>query len=116
MYLRLTLLLHAQEDFDAMSVLSSVMDWTEAEILPNVNSSDTEIESRSHRKRSVTSTQTKHTLCTQIVKNLLQVCCNSLLIGIGTADFVLKLSNFCTKCLSAGKVISASTFFSSMQN
>ncbi|XP_061177520.1 condensin-2 complex subunit G2-like isoform X5 [Saccostrea echinata] len=101
MYLRLTLILHDQEGFDDVSILSTVMDWTEAEILPKVNSSETETESRAHRKRSVTSTHAKHTLCTQVVKNLLQVCSNSLLIGIGTADFVLKLSTFCTKCLSA---------------
>ncbi|XP_048765257.2 condensin-2 complex subunit G2-like isoform X2 [Ostrea edulis] len=99
MYCRLSVLLHSQEGLDVMSVLSTVLDWTEMNILSHMNTSDSDAETRNDRKRSVGSSHYRPSLCAEIVKIVLEVCSNCLLVGLGTPEFVLKLSNFCTKCL-----------------
>lgn len=103
MYCRLTLLLQdqAKEDFDGLSALGSVMEWAEETVLPHINLVGVDEEGKGQRKRSVSSSATKHDLCGQVLRSFLQVCSNCLLVGLGTSEFVLKLSNFCRNALNA---------------
>lgn len=57
-----------QEDFDGLSALVSVMEWAEDKVLPHINSGGVEEEGKGQRKRSVTSSATKHDLCGQVLK------------------------------------------------
>lgn len=113
------------------------MEWAEDKVLPHINSGGVEEEGKGQRKRSVTSSATKHDLCGQVLKvgcsspssmvvtprqrgfyftkhfilfclqSFLQVCSNCLLVGLGTPEFVLKLSNFCRNALNAGMILIA---------
>ncbi|XP_078339811.1 condensin-2 complex subunit G2-like isoform X1 [Crassostrea virginica] len=99
MYCRLTLLLQDQEKFEGLSALVAVIDWAEESVLPWIHSAEEEV--KVQRKRSVTSSASRHDLCLQILKSFLQVCSNCLLVGMATPNFVLKFSKFCTNILSS---------------
>lgn len=44
------------------------MEWAEETVLPHINSGGAEEEGKGQRKRSVTSSATKHDLCGQVLK------------------------------------------------
>lgn len=44
------------------------MEWAEDKVLPHINSGGVEEEGKGQRKRSVTSSATKHDLCGQVLK------------------------------------------------
>ena len=55
-----------QEKFDELSALVAVIDWAEESILPWIHSAEEEV--KVQRKRSVTSSASRHDLCLQILK------------------------------------------------
>lgn len=55
-----------QEKFDGLSALVAVIDWAEESVLPWIHSADEEV--KVQRKRSVTSSASRHDLCVQILK------------------------------------------------
>ena len=55
-----------QEKFDGLSALVAVIDWAKESVLPWIHSAEEEV--KVQRKRSVTSSASRHDLCLQILK------------------------------------------------